>query len=137
MNVQVAPCLNLDATGVGKSAALQRHAIGDKRIDASMSRADGFMADDATRVMTEMVLKPGGGESDSVEQLAWVPDMWKEQSVTPEVLRTIGAPWLLSYDTAGSRMDFTQWPVPGFDQCIVLVRARMRHPSYGSLGTWR
>ena len=54
-----------------------------------------------------------------MEQLAWAPDMWKEQHMTPEALRTIGAPWLLSSDTVGLRMDVTQWPMGHF---IILVR---------------
>ena len=41
--------------------------------------------------------------------------------MTPEAVRANGAPWLLPSDTVGSRMDVTQWPMPGFGHFIIQV----------------
>ena len=38
----------------------------------------------------------------------------EKQSQTPEALRSIGTPWLLSHDLAGARKDSAHWHVPGF-----------------------
>ena len=60
LDFQLASCVSLGALGLGKAVAALRHAIGDKRIEHSIARVDGFTADDATRVVTELGLKPGG-----------------------------------------------------------------------------
>ena len=73
-----------------------------------MASLDEFMQNDATRIMAEMTVIPGGAGSGTVEQLTWVPSQWKEQNMTPEALRTLGSPWLLSCEPAGARKDVTQ-----------------------------
>ena len=45
--------------------------------------------------------------------------------MTPEALRTLGSPWLLSCEPAGARKDVTQWPLPGFGHFLIAQRGGM------------
>ena len=45
--------------------------------------------------------------------------------MTPEALRTLGSPWLLSYAPAGARKDVTQLPLPGFGHFLIPQRGGM------------
>ena len=40
-----------------------------------------------------------------------VPGAWKAKSLTPEALRSLGTPWLLSHDVVGARKGGFQWPM--------------------------
>ena len=99
---------HLSESEPGKALAMLRGAIGDRRIEHGMTSLDDYMTSDATRIMAEMTMILGGAGSDTVEQLAWVPSQWKDQNMTPEALRTLGAPWLLSCEPVGARKDVTQ-----------------------------
>jgi len=66
-----------------------------------------------------------GGGHDNVEDLAWVPAEWRAKSYTPEKLRSIGAPWLLSDDVAAARKDPQQWPMPRFAFFLSVLRGSM------------
>jgi len=109
----------------GKDIAMLRPAIGEKRIEEAMSRAETFMNEDGSRLMSDIRMKPMGGGHDHVEQLAWVPSAWKARSLTPEALRSLGTPWLLSHDVAGARKDGVQWPLAGFGHFLCVQRGDM------------
>jgi hypothetical protein len=116
---------HLSESEPGKALAMLRGAIGDRRIEHGMTSLYDYMTSDATRIMAEMTMVLGETGSGTVEQLAWVPSQWKDQNMTPEALRTLGAPWLLSCEPAGARKDVTQWPLPGFGHCIIPQRGAM------------
>ena len=90
-----------------------------------MTRAETFMNEDGSRLMSDIRMKPMGGGHDHVEQLAWVPTAWKARSLTPEALRSLGTPWLLSHVVAGARKDGVQWPLAGFGHFLCVQRGDM------------
>ena len=73
----------------------------------------------------DMRLVPVGGGQDHVEELGWVPTQWRERSRTPEALRSLGTPWLLSHDISGSRKDPEHWPMPGVGHFLRVQRGDM------------
>ena len=50
----------------GKALAMLRGAIGERRIDHGMAGLGDFMTNDATRIMAELTMIPGGAGSDTV-----------------------------------------------------------------------
>ena len=70
-------------------------------------------------------MKPMGGGQYHVEELAWVPGAWKAKSLTPEALRSLGKPWLISHDVAGARKDGVQRPMAGFGHFLSVQRGDM------------
>ena len=84
--------LMFDIKGPGKDMSMLRAAIGEKRIEDAISKAESFLNEDGSRV---------------------VPRAWCSQSGTPEFLRLLGTPWLLSSDVVGARKNAVHWPAPG------------------------
>ena len=105
--------------------SLLRSAIGDKRIDDAIAKAESFLNEDGSRVTCETRFVPLGGGQDTVEELAWVPRAWRLKSQTPEALRSIGTPWLLTHDLTGARKEPVHWPVPGFGHFLCGQRGDM------------
>ena len=60
-----------------------------------------------------------------MEEVTWVPRAWRSKTQTPEFLRSIGTPWLLSSDITGARKDAVHWPVPGFAHILCAQRGDM------------
>jgi hypothetical protein len=60
----------------GQDIAMLRPAIGEKRIEEAMSRAEPFVNEDGNRLMSDIRKKPMGGGQYHVEELAWVPGAW-------------------------------------------------------------
>ncbi|WP_353239605.1 hypothetical protein [Limnohabitans sp.] len=116
-------CFN--AAGPGSDMARLRSAIGDKRIDDAVTKADAFLNQDGTRLSCDTRLPPHGGGHDSLEELAWVPKQWRDTSHTPEALRSLGTPWLLSHDVAATRVCPEQWPMSGFGHFLSVQRGDM------------
>ncbi|MFM7990085.1 MAG: hypothetical protein ACKPKO_63300, partial [Candidatus Fonsibacter sp.] len=65
--------LLFNSDGLGADLARLRTAIGDKRIDDAVAKADAFLDADGARVTCDTRLLPIGGGHDSVEELTWVP----------------------------------------------------------------
>ena len=102
-----------------------RSAIGEKRIDDTMLKAEVYLNEDGRRFTRETPLIPMGGGQDSVEELAWVPRAWRCQSQTLEALRSLGTPWLLTHGIVGARKDAVHWPAPGFGHFLCAQRGGM------------
>ena len=114
-----------DTDGPGRDLARLRHAIGEKRLDDGMYKAEQFISKDANRISTDLRVAAQGGGNDHVEDLAWVPAEWRAKSYTPESLRSIGAPWILSDDIASARKDPIHWPMAGFGHFLSMLRGSM------------
>ena len=117
--------LAFNVDGPGKDIGQLRHAIGEKRIDDGIAKAEAFLNQDGSRVSCDTRFIPMGGGHDHVEELAWVPAPWRTSSHTPEALRSLGTPWLLSHDIAAQRKDGHHWPVPGFGHFLSAQRGDM------------
>ena len=117
--------LMFDMQGPGKDMSMLRAAIGEKRIDDAISKAEAYLNEDGSRVTCDSRFVPLGGGQDTVEELTWVPRAWRSKSQTPEFLRSIGTPWLLSSDITGARKDAVHWPVPGFAHILCAQRGDM------------
>ena len=117
--------LDFSSDGPGRELARLRTAIGEKRIDDGIVRAEQHLGKDLNRISTDTRFAPMGGGHDFLEDLAWVPSEWRAKSYTPEALRSLGAPWLLSDDIAAARKDPEQWPLPGFAHFLSVVRGSM------------
>ena len=61
-------------------------AIGEKRIDDAVLKAEAYLNKDGICVTCDARFIPMGGGQDNVEALAWVPRAWKSKSQTPETL---------------------------------------------------
>ena len=61
-----------------------------------------------------------------MEELVWVLAVWQASSHTPEALRSLGTPWLLSHDVAASRKDPEHWPLPVFGHLLSVQRGDVR-----------
>ena len=109
----------------GKDMGLLRSAIGERRIDEGIAKAEAFLEKEAARFSCDTRLVPMGGGQDSVEELSWVPLQWRARSRTPEALRSLGTPWLLSHDIAGARSSPEQWPMPGLGHFLSVQRGDM------------
>ena len=100
-------------------------AIREKRIDDAMAKPEFLINEDGNCVMSDSRLIPMGGRQYHVEELAWVPRAWREKSYTPEALRSLSTPWLLTHHVAGTRQDPCHWPMPGFGHFLSVVRGDM------------
>ena len=94
--------LMFDMQGPGKDMSMLRAAVGEKRIDDAISKAEAYLNEDGSRVTCDSRFVPLGGGQDTVEELTWVPRAWRSKSETPGFLRSIGTPWLLSSDISGA-----------------------------------
>ena len=117
--------LAFNVDGLGKDMARLRSAIGERRIDEAMAQAEAFMEHNVNHLSCDTRLVPMGVGQDHVEELAWVPADWKATSYTPEGLRSLGTPWLLSRDIAAARTDPGHWLAPGFGHCLSVQRGDM------------
>ena len=111
--------------GPGKDIARLRGAIGERRIDEAIAKAEAHIDQSSDRVSCDVRFVPRGGGEDHIEQLAWVPADWKASAHTPEALRSIGTPWLLSHDVAAARVLPAHWPVPGVGHFLSVQRGDM------------
>ena len=75
--------LMLDIQGPGKDMSMLRAAIGDKRRDDAISKAESFLNEDGSRVTCDSRFVPLGGGQDTIEELTWVPRAWRSKSQTP------------------------------------------------------
>jgi hypothetical protein len=111
--------------GPGRDLARLRSAIGDKRLEYGMVKAEQYISKDTNRISTDTRVAAQGGGHDHVEDLTWVPAEWRAKSYTPETLRSIGAPWILTDDIAAARKYPEQWPMPGFAHVLSVLRGSM------------
>ena len=111
--------------GPGKDLSLLRNAVGEKRIEDAIGKAESYLDKNTNEVTCDMRFQPLGGGQDHVEELAWVPRAWREKSYTPEALRSLSTPWLLTHHVAGTRQDPCHWPMPGFGHFLSVVRGDM------------
>ena len=117
--------LAFSTRGPGSDMARLAGAIGERRINENMAKAEAFQEQDANRVSCDTRLVPMGGGQNHGEELAWVPAAWRKSSHTPEALRSLGTPWLLSHDIAAARQLPAHWPVPGFGHFLSVHRGDM------------
>ena len=111
--------------GPGRDMARWRGAIGERRIDETIAKAEAHLEKDPNRVSCDTRLVPVGGGQDHLEELAWVPAAWRASSHTPEALRSLGTPWVLSHDIAAARVLPAHWPVPGVGHFLSVQRGDM------------
>ena len=114
--------LTFNSLGAGSDMARLASAIGERRIEENIAKAEAFLEHDTTRVSCDTRLVPLGGGQDHVEELAWVPQEWRKCSFTPEALRSLGTPWLLSHDIAAARHLPSHWPIPGVGHFLSVQR---------------
>ena len=117
--------LAFSTRGPGSDMARLAGAIGERRINENMAKAEAFQEQDANRVSCDTRLVPMGGGQNHGEELAWVPAAWRKSSHTPEALRSRGTPWLLSHDIAAARQLPAHWPVPGVGHFLSVQRGDM------------
>ena len=67
------------------------------------SKKEQFISKHTHRISTDTRVAAQGGGHDHVEDLSWVPAEWRAKSYTPETLRSIGAPWILTDDACQCR----------------------------------
>ena len=111
--------------GTGRDIARLRDAIGGRRIDEAIAKAEAHVDRNTDRVSCDVRLVPRGSGEYHIEELAWVLADWKASSHTPEALRSIGTPWLLSHDIAAALVFSTHWPVPGVGHFLSAQRGDM------------
>ena len=105
--------LRHDRIGAGSDLEKLGNSIGRAWLDSAMKSGFGTLTT-AQKDLVELHLPPQGGGKDTVEQLNWVPGQWRQRKNTPESLRTIGAPWLLSSTHFGIRARPEHFPMSGF-----------------------
>jgi hypothetical protein len=59
--------------GPGRDLARLRSAIGEKRLEDGMLKAEQFISKDTNRISTDTRVAAQGGGHDHVEDLSWVP----------------------------------------------------------------
>ena len=59
--------------GLGRDLARLRSAIGEKRLEDGMCKAEQFISKDTNRISTDTRVAAQGGGHDHVEDLSWVP----------------------------------------------------------------
>jgi len=102
-----------------------RHAIDENSIEDEIAKAEALLIHDGSRVSCDTRCIPVGGGNNHVEELAWIRAPYRATSHTPEALRGIGTPCLLSHDLAAQRKDAHHWPVPGFGHYFSAQRGDM------------
>ena len=117
--------LSFAIDGPGHDIARLGAAIGERRIQDTMAKAEAFLEQDANRISCDTRLVPMGGGQDHVEELTWVPAEWRRFSYTPEALRSLGTPWLLSHDISAARVLPSHWPLPGVGHFLSVQRGDM------------
>ena len=90
-----------------------------------MSKAECFLNEYGSRVTCDSHFVFLGSGDDTIEELTWVPRACGSKSQTPQFLRLLGTPWLLSSDIVGARKDALHWPVPGFAHILCAQRGDM------------
>ena len=60
-----------------------------------------------------------GQPEDTLQELDWVPEPWKQAKHLPAKLDSCGGPWLLGRQAGLCRSQFGLWPLCGFGQALV------------------
>ena len=71
-----------DIQGPGKDMSMLRAAVGDKRIDDAISKAESVLNEDGSLVTCDSRFVPLGGGQDTFEELTTVPRAWRSKSGT-------------------------------------------------------
>jgi len=91
-----------DDKGVGARVRSLVDSLGRDRV-AKWIKQCGDMCVEQSALDSMARLEPKGAPSDSIEQLLWLPEGWRERNQVPQYLRGIGAPWVLVGQTGSFR----------------------------------